>query len=915
MPFKFSPAAGFSAVLVLFFLSGAIGLVFQALWMRELALLLGSGARAAAAALAAFFLGLALGSAFWGRRCAGLARPLRLYGWLELAVATAALGLFAMLPVFHGLYGLLYERLLLALQPGSAAVLLTTLKLGLALLLLFPAAFFMGGTLPVLSQHLVSSSAASGARLPLLYGINTAGGAAGAFVAAFVLPSWLGWRWTYWLAVAAIAAVGLTVLWLDGRRRMVPTAATASDGLSLPTSNRRSAASTTPADLCLGPNGEALSGPMLTGLALLSGFCALGLEVLWTRMLAQVLQNSVYSFAAILICFLLALSIGAVLAGRLTLPTGSGTSGAAAVIGLLLTLSGLAVGASPLVFDWLTDDLDYLEADADWAGYVLMLFGATALVVLPPTLLLGTLFPYLLRVAAGGRATVGAVVGHLAALNTLGAIAGSIAAGFVLLDWLGLWRSIQLMAGLYLSAALLLAMEPQRAAGRPARAAVLLPIAGWLALITVLDASRLPVVRVDPIGRNESLYQAWESGAGVVAVVRRGAALGIKVDNHYTLGSTAGLGFEERQAHFPLLLHPQPQRVFFIGLGTGVTAGAALRHPVQQVVAAELLPDAITAARTYFRPWQNGLFEDPRTRIIAADGRHHLAATSARFDVVVGDLFVPWKAGTGGLYTIEHFRTVRERLRPGGLFAQWLPLYQLTEREFGILTRTFLQVFPDVQLWRGDFLPRGPIVALVGRAAAEPLDPQALMERAAALITDQGNRGLSELLPDKAPPLLLYYAGNPGQARHLFSQWPLNTDAHPRIELGAPRSQRQVRAGETQWLIGERLIALFDRLLAAAPPATDPYLSRLSTAQQGIVGLGLRLFRERAGADPGAETSGPTSTEALVTPSPAPELSPDSVSVSGETQTAPDIDALRTQLRMLREQRDALDRRLDALED
>ena len=179
MPFKFSPAAGFSAVLVLFFLSGAIGLVFQALWMRELALLLGSGARAAAAALAAFFLGLALGSAFWGRRCAGLARPLRLYGWLELAVATAALGLFAMLPVFHGLYGLLYERLLLALQPGSAVVLLTTLKLGLALLLLFPAAFFMGGTLPVLSQHLVSSSAASGARLPLLYGINTAGGAAG----------------------------------------------------------------------------------------------------------------------------------------------------------------------------------------------------------------------------------------------------------------------------------------------------------------------------------------------------------------------------------------------------------------------------------------------------------------------------------------------------------------------------------------------------------------------------------------------------------------------------------------------------------------------------------------------------------------------------------------------------------------
>ena len=918
MSIKVLPYSPVAVLLPLFFLSGATGLMFQALWMRELSLLFGSTAQAAAAALAAFFLGLAAGGAFWGQRCLRVRRPLRTYGRLELAVAGAALGLFALLPAFHWLYGLAYDGLVPLLSEDTAA-LLTASKLGLALLLLFPAAFFMGGTLPVVSQHLVPAAASHGMRLPLVYAVNTAGAAAGAFAAAFVLPQALGWRWTYGAAVLGVAAVGLAALWLDRRSAAGAGAAAMPAPGDAPRPQPETAAA---ASQAIGA-GAGIDDRMIRALAFLSGFCALGLEVLWTRMFAQVLHNSVYSFAAILICFLLALAAGSMVAGRLA---AGPQRPMRPLLALLLSLTGLAVAASPWVFALLTDGLGYLGVEADWSGYLGVIFGHAALVVLPPALLLGILFPLLLRIAAPRGRSVGATVGRLVALNTLGAIAGSLAAGFVLLDWLGLWRSIQFLAGSYLAAALVLLLPAGAAVAdagsRRVRAAALLPIAGLLGLISVLDAGRLPVVRVDPLGRGESLYQVWEGSGGVVAVVRRGDALAIKVDNHYRLGSTAGRGFEERQAHFPLLLHDDPQRVFFIGLGTGITAGAALRHPVAEVVAAELLADAITAARTYFAPWQNGLFEDPRARILAVDGRNHLAAAPDRFDVVIGDLFVPWKAGTGSLYTLEHFRNVRERLRPGGLFAQWLPLYQLTAREFGIIAHTFLEAFPEVTLWRGDFLPNGPIVALVGRTEPASLEPTPLLARASALSEGDRDRGIRALLPEATPPLLLYYAGNLGRTRELFAHWPLNTDARPVIELEAPRSQRQVAAGEADWFTGEALIAFFEQLLADAPPETDPYLAALSPEQRAAVRVGLKLFRQRAenggNAPPGQGASSGRSREARGAGRALPGVqAPASGPASGQEEPAPPpaVEAMRAQLEALRAQRDAVEQRLQAIDE
>ena len=138
--------------------------------------------------------------------------------------------------------------------------------------------------------------------------------------------------------------------------------------------------------------------------------------------------------------------------------------------------------------------------------------------------------------------------------------------------------------------------------------------------------------------------------------------------------------------------------------GAGITAGAALKHDVERVTVAEILEDAITAAREYFNPYVYGLFDDPRARVLATDGRNHLLGSTDRYDVIVADLFIPWQAGTGSLYSREHFETARARLAEGGLFAQWLPLYQTSKEEFAVVARTMLEVFPLVTLWRGDFL-------------------------------------------------------------------------------------------------------------------------------------------------------------------------------------------------------------------
>ncbi len=806
---------------ILVFLSGAASLVYEVLWLKELGLLFGSTAYAAATTLAVFFLGLAVGGAVFGRLSPRLRSPLRTYAWLELGIAASAVAYFLLLESYFRLYGPLYDTLADSPAAFNAA------RIALAMLALLPPAALMGGTLPILGQHLVRRPDELGRIGSLLYAVNTLGAATGAFLAGFVLPLALGFDRAYLLAMAVNVAVAGLAWRLAGAAEAhgAPAPEPAAD--RQPRSPQREKALR--GRLAIPAADTACPAWLLATVACLSGAFALGLEVLWTRMFAQVLQNSVYTFSIILVVFLAALAAGSAIANRLCRVRAAPGQ----VLWLLLTLSGLGVAVIPFGFHDLTGGLGTLVTGDGWLLYVFSIFANTGLLLFVPAAVLGSAFPYLLRAAEGSRAEPGAIIGRLNALNTGGAVVGSLTAGFVLLGSLGLWNSMRLFAFGYLILAL-----PACWNGWRTHRARLLPAAatiGAVALLgTLIDASRLPVVNVNT-DRGERLLETWEGPDGVVAVVERPGNRRIKVNNFYTLGGTASIEHEQNQALLPLMTHPRPRAVFLLGLGTGITAGAALRHPVERLLVCEIAADVIAAAAAWFEVPTGGLFNDPRATVRACDARNHLLGTTERFDAIIADLFVPWRAGVGNLYSREHFQAARERLAPGGLFVQWLPLYQLSRREFEVVARTMLAVFEQVTVWRGSFAAERPVLALIGAAGPTTLDPD---------VIDRNGEYLSGGRPLPASTSLAvtlpFYAGNLSAAGGLIPPGPINTDDRPLVEYLTPVTQREARTGATEWFNSAELAAFLRRLQGLVPPARDPHLRLLTAAQRDFVVAGLR---------------------------------------------------------------------------
>ncbi len=809
-------AASPIVILALFFVSGFTGLVYEVFWLKKLALLFGHTSLATATTLATFFLGLTVGSAVWGRRCVQARFPLITYAILEAGVALSALLCFFLVEFYFFIYSPLFQLF------GSYPAIFLVVKLLLAMVILFPTAFFMGGTFPVMSQYWVRSPATFGQTASLLYAVNTLGGALGAYTAGFHLPLLFGYRKGYFLTITVTAVVALLAWWIG---RHLP-------GLTLPVLKREDISARGVESTAYFPFGT------IWVLAFLSGFVALGLEVLWVRMFAQVLQNSVYSFSMILTVFLISLSFGSMLAGFLA----RSKIASQFVLFVLLAGSGFLVGLAPFIFAYITDGLEYQGREID----ILNMFKSVSLVIFLPGVFLGSIFPYLMKISEPLTQNAGKTVGNVAAFNTAGGILGSLITGFLFLDFFGLWATIRIMAFVYLLTALFVAesIHGKKWYYR------LVPVLGIFLLVSVLEISRLPLMKIDPVQMDEYLVEAWQGSSANVAVIKQNGFLKIVVNSHYTLGGVGYREAEEFQAHLPLFLHPKPESVFFLGMGTGITAGASLQHPVKKVVVSELIPEVVEASKKYFEPYTYGLFSDSRVKVIAEDGRNYLLGTKETFDLIIADLFLPWKSGVGNLYAHEHYETVLARLKNGGFFAQWIPLYQISGKEFGTIVRTMLNVFPMLTLWRGDFLSLQDVVLLIGHKNRESLDPNSLEERfLSTSISDQVARTFFTStcqFPIETPLLpLLYYCGNLSDGRSLFDNFPVNTDDRPLVEYYAPlRNWKQV-GKESPFFVRFELFNFLDQLLHAAPLREDRYMEKFTDRTHSLVHTGLRLHRAR----------------------------------------------------------------------
>jgi len=815
------------------FLSGFACLIYQILWMRQLGLFFGNTSHAAALTLAVFFAGIAGGSWFWGRRSERLTKPLRAYGRLELGIAIAGATVLASPALCQAVYPLLYG------QEGSGFGLLS-FKILWTLVMVFPPAFLMGGTIPILGQCLIRRQAEFGTTAARIYAVNTIGAACGAFATAFVLIGQLGFRLTCIVAMGVSLVAAALAFQLSKKADDVPEVNHSPPSRSAAKASKKSA---------LAPDGTQMLRRQIGILAFLSGFNLLALEVLWTRMFAQVHENSVYSFSSVLIIVLVCLALGAWLASKLA----CGKIPASQSFLLLTSLGGAALCFSPFLFLLLTNNLSMLPSDTTFAAYVVRLFGTGFLSIGPACLLLGAVFPFLMKGEQQFATHAGKSFGRLSALNTIGAILGSLVCGFLLLQWLGMWRSIQVVAISYLLIALLTPTAKNRI-NRAAKAAALTMI---VLALTLLNPTKLPTSTTKTAdGQKETIVEKWEASDCTVTVVKNSRGnFAIKINSNYGLGSTED-PLQMFQARIPLLAFPDTDSVFFLGMGTGITAGEALDKndfkKIEKVVVSELSPSVAAASKKYFAggtgepDLTNGLYVDPRAKVLIEDGRNHLMGTRDQYAMINADLFLPYGRGTGDLYSREHFQQVKNRLTTDGVFVQWLPLYQVSEQEFGIIANTMLSVFPQVSLWRGNFQPGAERVALVGHQNHSPVPACTLdVERDKQYaVAGASHLDMQELmLPINRQTILLFYCGNLTLAADLFAEYPLNTDDRPIIEFGTPRSLHRTKEQGKPHFVGARFADLVDKIQTRTPPASDPLLALRSVSSRELPSAGAAFHR------------------------------------------------------------------------
>jgi spermidine synthase len=765
-------------LLVCFFLSGATGLVYQVIWLRMLGLVFGHTVYAITTVLAAFMAGLALGSFLFGRLADRIASPLRVYGWLEVAIGVYC----ALIPLLLGGAALLYISAHRAL--GLSYDTFNVVQFALVFAVLLVPTSLMGGTLPVLSQAFMGHPAMA-RNVGLLYTTNTFGAVAGVALAGYLLLPTLGTRTTIVLAAMANLAVGGVALAWARRRPPAPAILPVDSG---------------------GIRGNAVAGdvPRSTAVAVsvalaVSGALSMVYEVAWTRALALVIGSSTYAFSAMLLAFL------AGIAGGSALYTLYGTRrrAPADVLAALLVGGGLAGALTILLFEH--TPYAFVEA-LRWPGSLravqVVQVGVCVAVLLPLTLFIGATLPCAVAVVArAGRP--GRDVGHLYASNTIGAIVGTIVGGYVLIPRLGIHATLRTAA----AATLVLAAAVVLVGGRPtprrggAAAGAVLGAMAVVALIPPWDhglmtsgpaiyaARALAAGGESTLGRRDSTLLYYRDGvSGTIAVHRHGVHLALSTNGKVDASTSGDMLTQLMIAHLPLLVHPAPQTVAVIGLGSGVTAGAALAHPTTtRVDVVEIEPAVVEAAR-FFAAENRHVLDDPRLRLVIADGRNFLQTTGERYDVIISEPSNPWIGGLAALFSEEFFALARERLQPGGVMLQWVQGYGLFPDDFRMVLNTFRRVFPETTVWmalRDDYL-------LLGRLTAEPIDlrlVRARYEAAPEISTPLARLGLESW----ASLLGCFLLGQEDAAR-LATGARVNVDDRLPLEFSAPLALYELTA-------------------------------------------------------------------------------------------------------------------------
>jgi spermidine synthase len=753
--------------------SGFAGLGYQVVWTQQSSLWLGHEAAGVLAVVAAFFAGLGVGALALARPIGKSTRPELWYAACEAAIGSWSLVLaFLLAPASSALLELIGAEPVPFVQ--------WLLCFGGTFLLLLPATAAMGATLPAVALAMDRRPEVRGS-IASLYAANTFGAVLGVLASAFLLVPHLG------LAATAAICASLNLLCALAAPRLFRAAdATAPRAAAAPS-----------------PPGAQSSRRLLATLAG-TGLLGIGYEVLVVRVVSQIAENTVYTFAILLAVYLVGTTVGAAGYARVSFDEAerrdSHRGGAESVCdALTLWLAAaclfglLCLARGRLVKQWVLGTLGHSMYAALAAECAIAVAA-----FLPATILMGALFSHL---ASQARAMPGGY-GRALGVNTLAAAAAPVLFGVGLVPLLGPKLALLLVAVGYL---VLCSHRAWMSASR------------WAALAgaAVLAFALPPLTLVDvPAGGRLVRYD--EGVLGTVSVVEdANGVASLHINNRQQEGSTGTLYADARQALLPLLLHPAPRHILFLGLGTGVTASAAADERALAVDAVELVPEVVDAA-AYFADKLGTTQAHDRLRIVTADARRYVRVATQQYDVIIADNFHPARGGSAALYTVEHFAAVRERLANDGLFCQWLPLHQLDLDTLRSIVRSFLAVYPDGKALLATYSLETPVLGLITQADGGGIDPARVRGRLATAERPSSDPAAFGFLDDLS--VLGTFIAGPRALTRFASEAPLNTDDHPIVAHRAPRATYVPEAEP-----GARLVALLEALsiepaeLLAAP--------------------------------------------------------------------------------------------------
>jgi spermidine synthase len=734
------------ALLLLFFATGACGLIYQQLWVRLLSLVFGVTVYAVSTVLASFFAGLALGSYVAGRLVDRAQRPLRWYGVAEILVGVTALGTTAALSgverIYVGTTGFL---------PDSVG-LLTLVRFVLSFTVLLIPATLMGASLPIVVRSALARSGRLGERVSLLYATNTAGAIAGTLLAGFWLIGERGLTFSFRLAAAVNIAVGVVAVlgsrfWEargPGPIELEAPKARASNGNEPVVSERNRL--------------------VVLLVFTISGFVSLGLEVVWFRVLVLYLESTTYAFTIMLATVLAGIAIGSYLVAPLMRLRIDWLKA--------LAVAELAVSVVALVsFKFLS--ASYAVVSAPEIGSVRLMLVASALAILPTTLLLGFAFPIGVRLwtaaPAGLADESGRRVGIFYACNVAAGIAGSVAAGFLLVPVLGTRRSLVVLAALLLGSGLVVLA----CCARPRRSLTVGAAAvGVFALTTVTAVPNSYAAVLEHRYPGEQLLWQEEGPQTTVSIheladghrvmyldgLHQANTIAVQVEAHRHIGA------------LPMAVHPDPEQALVIGLGGGVTAGGVAAFGASDVDVVELSDEVVEGARRFFAGVNGDVLRLPNVDVRVDDGRNYMLTTEKRYDVITADIIVPEHAGAANVWSTDYWRVARDALKDDGIMLQWIPARYDTE--YKLIMRSFLEVFPNATLWAGGGM-------MIGSKQPFTLDRVAFERR----LENPRTRAALEAtgIPD-FDALVRNYTAGPDKMRAFVGDGPLLTDDRPRLE-------------------------------------------------------------------------------------------------------------------------------------